>query len=123
MEYDNDRLRRHTPKVEIYYWILLVLLNPLANSITLFTRDPVIWPVLLLVSLLVLPAYIAYSRIVGLILPSRKRKTFLLLVSLLALLVIQSFLLAVDSLILKFPLSPGERAYFAFGPLTLASNT
>jgi two-component system, LytTR family, sensor kinase len=119
MEYDNDRLRRHTPRMEIFYWVLLVLLSPLSNSITIFPRDPIIWPVLLLVNGVLLPAYLAYSRIMGLALTARRQRIFLVLMSLLSLLVIQSFLLAADSFLLKFPLSPGERAYFAFGPWTL----
>jgi two-component system LytT family sensor kinase len=120
MEYDNDRLRRQTPKMEIFYWVLLVLLNPLTNSITVFPRDPIIWPVLLLVNGILLPAYLAYSRIIGLALTARRQRSFLVLMSLLSLLVIQSFLLAVDSFLLKLPLSPGERAYFTYGPWTLA---
>ena len=105
--------------MEIFYWVLLVLLSPLTNSITIFPRDPIIWPVLLLVNGVLLPAYLAYSRIMGLALTARRQRSFLVLMSVLSLLVIQSFLLAVDSFLLKFPLSPGERAYFMFGPWTL----
>ena len=62
MEYDNDRLRKHTPKMEVFYWVLLLLLAPMTNSLTIFPRSWWMWPVLLLLNGLLLPIYLVYSR-------------------------------------------------------------
>jgi two-component system LytT family sensor kinase len=129
MEYDNDRLRKRPPRLEISYWILLVLLAPLTNSIALFPHSPWMWPVLLLINALLLPAYIVYSRIIGTVLTTTNgttitlrnsrtirssRTTFTILLSILSFLVIQAFLHVLYSLILKFDIRPDERAYFNF---------
>src|SRR5215831_16522309 len=63
MEYDNDRLIRPSYKIEIFYWALLALFNPVFNSLTYFLRDIKMWPVLLFVNLIVLPLYIVYARV------------------------------------------------------------
>jgi LytS/YehU family sensor histidine kinase len=63
MEYDNDRLIRPSYKIEIFYWALLALFNPVFNSLTYFLRDVKMWPVLLFVNLIVLPLYIVYARV------------------------------------------------------------
>ncbi|MBS1603301.1 MAG: histidine kinase [Bacteroidetes bacterium] len=135
MEYDNDRLRKRPPRLEISYWILLVLMAPLTNSLSLFPHSPWMWPVLLLINALLLPAYIVYSRIVGTVLTTTKgatitirksrtihssRSTFTILLSILSFLVIQAFLHVLYSLILKFDIRPDERAYFNFQGPSLA---
>lgn len=128
MEYDNDRPRKRPPKLEIFYWILLALLTPLTNSVTLFPRDPRIWPVLLLVGGLLLPTYIVYSRIMGSALTRSNRTIlsiwrnpvpFIILLSILFFLIIQTFLQAIYTIILKFPLSAGEHFYFALRTPTI----
>jgi two-component system, LytTR family, sensor kinase len=119
MEYDNDRIRKPTSGLEKFFWVLFVLIYPLINAITLFPLDPGIWPVLLLVNLVLLPAYLLYSRILGPVLLLGSRRGFAVLMSLLSALVIQAFLVAVYSLISKFPLSPEEKSYFSLSPVTL----
>jgi len=129
MEYDNDRPRKRPPRLEIFYWIILALLTPLTNSITLFPRDPRIWPVLLLVGGLLLPTYIVYSRVMGSALTRSNRTIlsiwrnpvpFIILLSVLFFLIIQTFLQAIYTIILKFPLSAGEHFYFALRTPTIA---
>jgi len=119
MEYDNDRVRRRTDKTEIFYWLLFVLINPLINGASLFLRDPRIWPVLLLVSLLLFPAYLLYSRTMGSVFLIHQRRGAATLMTILSFLVIQTFLFVVYSLIVKFNLSPWERAYFTFSTTTV----
>lgn len=119
MEYDNDRLRRRTDKTEIFYWGLFVLIYPLINITTLFLRDPRIWPVLLFLSFLLFPGYLLYSRIMGSVFLTQRRRSFAILMTILSFLVIQAFLFAVHSLIAKFNLSPWERAYFSFSATTI----
>jgi two-component system LytT family sensor kinase len=119
MEYDNDRLRKHPYKIELFYWVFFVLLNPLVMGSTVFLRDWRIWPVLLLVNLAVFPAYLLYSRVSGPVFLFRKRWLIFILLSILSFAVIQLFLYAIYSLILKFPLSPAEQAYFNYSSATV----
>jgi len=64
MEYDNDRIIKGTYKIELYCWILFVLINPLVNSLGSFPHQKPAWYLLMAVSLLVSPLYILYSRII-----------------------------------------------------------
>lgn len=113
MEYDNDRPRKRAPKAEVFYWILLLLVQPVSNALTVFINTPSAWPLLLVVSLLVFPAYIIYSRIMGLALTAPGRRIFQVLLTIGFFLLIQVFLLAIFSLVLKFPLTIGQRFYFS----------
>ncbi len=119
MEYDNDRLRKHPYKIELFYWVFFILLNPLVIGSTVFLRDWRIWPVLLLVNLAVFPAYLLYSRVSGPVFLFRKRWLIFVLLSILSFAVIQLFLYAIYGLILKFPLSPAEQVYFNYGSATI----
>ena len=119
MEYDNDRKRKHTDKIELFYWGALILINPLVNAVTVFISDIRIWPVLLLVNLAVFPAYLLFSRMMGPVLLGRKRLVFFIFISTLSFIVIQAFLMLVYSLIAKFPLGPAEHAWFTYSISTL----
>ena len=124
MEYDNDRLRKRAPRLEIFYWVLLVLLQPVTSGVTSFPSAPAAWLLLLLANLLAFPAYVLYARIIGPALPGAEptekkrnrqtgRRRFAVLLTILSFLVIQAFLLAVSSLFSKFPLKPALHAYFS----------
>ena len=119
MEYDNDRPRKRAPKAEIFYWILLLLVQPVTNAVTVFVTSPSAWTALLFVSLMVFPAYIIYSRIMGQALTVSGRRIFAILLTILSFLTIQVFLLAIYSVLLKFPLSIGQRFYFSLRPMTM----
>ncbi|HEV9036570.1 MAG TPA: sensor histidine kinase [Puia sp.] len=119
MEYDNDRPRKRAPKAEIFYWILLLLVQPMTNSLTVFIDSPGAWVQLLLISLLVFPAYIIYSRIMGLALTTSGRKVFPILLTVGFFLIIQVFLLAIYSLMLKFPLTIGQHFYYSLQSRTM----
>ena len=118
MEYDNDRPRKRAPKAEVFYWILLLLVQPVSNALTVFINTPSAWPLLLVVSLLVFPAYIIYSRIMGLALTGPGRRIFPVLLTIGFFLIIQVFLLAIFLLVLKFPLGIGQRFYFSLRSTT-----
>lgn len=133
MEYDNDRIRKHPPKLEIFYWIVLILLAPVTNSITVFPTKPITWPILLLVSLSLLPAYIIYSRIMGSALsdPTQNRSLaqsrmlartpFAILLTILSFLVIQAFLHAVYAIVISIlHNTPETRSFFTFKGSTIA---
>src|SRR5258708_17140699 len=123
MEYDNDRIRRRANRIELFYWGLLVLINPIVNAFTLFLSDPRIWPVLLLVNLAVFPAYLLYSKVMGPVFLFQRRRWFFILLSVFSILVIEVFLFSLYSLLLQFPLSPAERSYFSYNPGFLARES
>jgi two-component system LytT family sensor kinase len=121
MEYDNDKLRKRTPRLEMLYWVILVLLQPLTCIITIFPTRPKIWILPLLISLMVFPGYVLYARIVGPTLPGETRplrhaewlgkRWFTVLMTILSFLVIQAFLFAIYALLGKASLAPALRAY------------
>ncbi|HEY6976123.1 MAG TPA: histidine kinase, partial [Chitinophagaceae bacterium] len=119
MEFDNDRPIKPAYRIEIFYWILLGIMNPLVNCLTLFLGDPGIWAVLFLVNLVMLPAYLLYS---GTIVPKflfQNRYIAFACISILSFIVIQGLLFAVYSVILKFHISPYERSYFTYDSVTM----
>jgi two-component system LytT family sensor kinase len=121
MEYDNDRLRRHPYKIEIFYWVFFIFLYPLVNGVTLFLGDWKIWPLLLLVNLAVFPAYLLYSKVSGPVFLFRKRWAIFVLLSILSFFVIQLFLYAVYSLVIRIPFAGHGQAaaYFTYSPSTM----
>ena len=118
MEYDNDRLIKPVYNIEIFYWTLIILMNPLVNVITVFLTEWRIWLVLLLVGLAVFPAYLLYSRLMGHFL-LQKRFIFFMFGSVLYFLIIQTLLFGIYSVILKFNLSPAAQSYFTFNTSTI----
>lgn len=118
MEYDNDRLIKPVYTIETFYWILLVLSNPLINGITIFQSDWKPWLILLLVSAFVFPAYLLYSRLMGPFL-LQKRTNFFILGSLFYFLILHIVLFAVYSVIIKFPLTSTAKIYFEYDYRTI----
>ena len=118
MEYDNDRPVKSAYKIVIFYWVLLALLNPLVNSLTIFWGDPAIWPALFLVSLFTLPVYILYYGTVPGFLLQKKIIAFVL-ISIGYFATIHVLLLAIYSVILKFNLSGNENSYFTYSYPTI----
>lgn len=62
MEFDNDRLIRPYRKVEIWYWVLVALLNPLVNFLTVFSRWPTMVFELLFINVIPFLLYLLFSR-------------------------------------------------------------
>ena len=112
MEYDNDRLRRHTSRTEIFYWTLLGLLHPVTDSITVFAADLPGWILTILVGGIVFPLYLVYSHLMGTFFLFRPRKLLAVVFSLLSFGVILTLIYAIYVFFLKFDLRPVERAYF-----------
>ena len=119
MEYDNDKPRKQPPKMEKFYWIMLLLLSPLTNSLTIFPQKPGVWLILLVLNGALLPAYVIYSRIMGAALDHRSRKVFPILLSLLSFLVILTFLHSVYSLLLNIHPFPTLKDYLSFHGTTI----
>jgi two-component system LytT family sensor kinase len=119
MEFDNDRPIKPAYKIEIFYWTLLGIMNPLVNCLTLFLGDPGIWAVLFLVNLIVLPAYILYSHTIVPKFLFQNRYAAFTFISLFSFIAIQALMFAVYSIILKFHISPYEQSYFTYDYITI----
>ena len=113
MEYDNDRVIKPAYTIETFYWILLVLMNPLVNGVTVFLTEWAAWLVLPVISLAVLPVYLLYSRLMGAFL-MQKRYLVFSLGSILCFLIIQIFLFTIYSIILKLPMGPTAQYFFFY---------
>ncbi len=53
-----------TRKSEIFYWVLVALLNPVINGLSFFAKAPVVLVCMLVINLILLPFYIIYSRVI-----------------------------------------------------------
>ncbi len=118
MEFDNDRIVKRAYSIEFFYLALLILINPLVNGLIFFVNDLRMWPVLLLVSFVVFPSYVLYSRVIV----ARyllRRSRFNILPAILFFLILLGFLYVFYSLILSFPLSGTEQQYFDFNYKTI----
>jgi two-component system LytT family sensor kinase len=122
MEFDNDRIVKKAYKIEFFYLGLLILINPLVNGLLFFFTDIRIWPLLLLVSLAVFPAYVLYSKVIVAKFLFR-RSRFDILAAAIFFLILLGFLYVIYSLILSFPLSAVEKQYFDLTYKTMARES
>jgi len=121
MEYDNDKLRKRTPRLEMLYWVILGLLQPVTCVITIFPSKPGFWILPFFMSCLVFPGYVLYARIAGPALPGDSRPLkyihwlgkpwFTVLLTIVSFLVIQGLIWAVYALLGSFSQAPMVHAY------------
>ena len=116
MEYDNDRKITPTTKIEIFCWIVIALINPLINAFTILWIDPRIWIVLLLINLLMLPAYLIYARIIIPKLLYKQRPILFILASIGFFAFMHLLLMAIYAFIMGFQPLLIEQAYFSYKP-------
>jgi len=122
MEYDNDRIIKGTYKSELICWVIFFLLYPLVNSLGTFPHQKSAWIVLTGISLLLLPLYILYSRLI--VARSLFKKKYLVFAALSGF-----FVLLVHSvlfLFFKIPhalISGTGTEYFFYSPLNAARET
>ncbi len=122
MEFDNDRIIKGTYKSELVCWALFALMSPLVNSLGIFPQQPAAWIVLLVVSLLLLPLYILYARIVV------PRFLFMRKYPLFGLLTFGCMLLVLIVVLLLYQLVPSiitnnAPGYFLYSATTIARET
>jgi sensor histidine kinase YesM len=118
MEFDNDRPVKRAYRIEILYWILLALMNPLVNCLTIFLHDAKIWWFLFAVNLFLLPAYIFYSLIIVPRFLFEKKYIQYFALTILFLAIIQLLLFGIYSLIWDFS-SQTEQSYFTYSFSTI----
>ncbi|PWT78178.1 MAG: hypothetical protein C5B59_02265 [Bacteroidetes bacterium] len=116
MEYDNDRKLAPTNNTEIFCWVLLAILQPLVNSLTLFWIDRRIWIVLFIINLALLPIYMIFSRLVVARFLFRHRYFVFALLSVGFFLLMHAITFAIYSIVLDFQPLLIEEAYFTYRP-------
>jgi LytS/YehU family sensor histidine kinase len=118
MEFDNDRPVRRAYRIEIFYWVLLAVMNPLVNSLVVFLHDAKIWWFLFAVNLFLLPAYIFYSVVIVPRFLYEKKYVQFSVLTILFLVAIQLLLFCIYSLIWDFS-SSTEQSYFTYSASTI----
>lgn len=120
MEYDNDRKINRAYKAELFFWIALVALKPLITTVTVFWFFPAFSIALVLMSLVLFPAYLLYANLVVHGFLFKKKYLAFGALSILSVLLILLLAIALNSFILQFSLRPPEEFYLHYGPRTLA---
>jgi two-component system, LytTR family, sensor kinase len=113
MEYDNDKIIKPSYKIELFYWGMLAFFNPIFNCLTYFLHSWKMWPLIFIVNLLLLPAYIVYAR---LLVPRwffNKKPLVFLLVSIAFFILVQVLLWGINSFI-NYQLARKEIPYFTY---------
>lgn len=118
MEFDNDKIIKPSYRVEIFYWVLLVLLNPLLNGATLFLKGLHLWPILILVNALLFPIYFFYSRIIVTKFLFQKKKSRFFFYVIVLFVISHLVLSGIYSVFLLFDILPNERTYFTYNAAT-----
>jgi len=118
MEYDNDRKISPTSRIEVFCWILVGLLNPLLNSITIFWFDKRIWVALFFISLFLVPGYLLYSRWIVPKLLFRNRLLAFIFSSIAFFIFMQALLLCIYAIVMSFQPLLVEQSYFSYKPKT-----
>jgi two-component system, LytTR family, sensor kinase len=122
MEYDNDRIVKGTYKIELYCWLLFVLINPLVNSLGIFPHQKMAWIVLIVINLLLLPLYILYSRIIVPKLLFTRHDLVYGLSTVLFFLLLHSILFLLYKAVQLFIHGAGEE-YFSYSTITVARES
>ena len=89
MEYDNDTLRRRTSRIEIFGWIVIGLLSPVTDCITMLTAHYSSCITAIVVGGLIFPLYLLYSRFVGAMFLNDRRRILAWLLSIGSFFIIQ----------------------------------
>jgi hypothetical protein len=105
-------------KIELFYWGILVIFNPLFNSLIWFPRDLKIWAGIFMVSLAVLPAYIIYGRVLAPKFLFGKKPFLFVLISIAFFILIQLALWGIFSLISQ-SITERAAAYFSYSTSTI----
>jgi two-component system LytT family sensor kinase len=115
MEYDNDRIIKGTYRAEVFCWLIFVLVNPLVSSLGIFPHQKIVWIILLVISLLICPVYILYSRIAVPKFLFAGNYLLFILSTILLFLLIHSLLFLLYKIPQSFARGPAEE-YFLYSP-------
>ena len=119
MEYDNDTLRRRTSRIEIFGWIVIGLLNPVTDCITMLTAHWASCVTAIVVGGLIFPLYLLYARFVGAMFLDDRRRILAWLLSIGSFFIIQLYIFSLYAIMRTFVCHPEQQAWVAFKILTI----
>ncbi len=122
MEYDNDRIVRGTHKSELFCWLIFVLINPVVNSLGIFPNQKTAWIVLLVISLLLLPLYMLYSRLIVIKFLFKKKYLIYGLLTIFFYFLVLTLLLPLNTIAETIVRGPGQY-YFSFSTINVIRET
>ncbi len=114
MEFDNDRKIPPPNRIELFYWLLLGIINPLVSGLTFFLTDFQTWLVLFLVNLALLPAYVLYARLIVPRFFFQHKNTLFIFISFGFFILVQLVLFAICALVFKVISIQDEKFHFLF---------
>ncbi|MEO5592076.1 MAG: sensor histidine kinase [Chitinophagaceae bacterium] len=118
MEYDNDRIIKGTYPIEVYCWVLFALISPVVSSLGVFPHQKTAWLILLFISLVVLPLYVLYARIIVTRFLFTKKWLLFGICTIAFFLVLHLLLFLLYKIL--FPLVPDQgRYYFSYSSLSM----
>jgi two-component system, LytTR family, sensor kinase len=119
MEFDNDRKISHPYKLEIFFWVALIVLNPLVTTITSFWFSPSFFIALLFISLLLFPAFILYTRFIVPKFLFQKKYFAFAVSSIMFFFLMQLLSISIHKFILQFSLELNEQFYLSYSARTI----
>ena len=122
MEFDNDRIVKGVSRLELFCWILFAVAAPLANGLTAFPDHKLIWISLFVISIMLLPLYILYSRMVVKKFLFTGRYTGFVLLNVIFFLFLHLLLFLLYKLFLSFDSGPGQ-PYFSYSAITITRES
>ena len=122
MEFDNDRKVQALYKTEIFFWTILVFLNPIVTTITMFWFHPSFLIALLFINVLCFPAYLFFARFIVPKFLFQKKYILFALISVAFLFCMFMLIAGIQSFILQFPLQLPEQFYLSYSARTIARN-
>jgi two-component system, LytTR family, sensor kinase len=119
MEYDNDTLRRRTSRIETFCWIVVALLAPVTECITMLTAHWASCADAIVVGGLIFPLYLLYARFVGVLFLQPRSRFLAWLLSIGSFFVIQFYIFGLYAILRTFVCYPEQKVWTAFNTLTI----
>jgi two-component system, LytTR family, sensor kinase len=122
MEYDNDKIVKGTHKSELFCWLFFAIIYPIVNSFGVFPNQKIAWVVLVVISFLLLPLYMLYSRLVVIKFLFKKKYLIYILSTVLFYFFILTVQLPLHKIAESIVRGPGQY-YFSFSTASITRET
>jgi two-component system, LytTR family, sensor kinase len=122
MEYDNDRIVKGTHKSELYCWLFFAIINPVVIGLGIFPNQKITWVVLLVISFLLMPLYMLYSRLIVIKFLFRKKYLIYALLTVFFYFLLLTLMLPLHKIAEAIVRGPGQY-YFSFSNNSIIRET
>jgi two-component system LytT family sensor kinase len=122
MEYDNDRKISRPYKMELFFWVMLVAMQPLVTTITSFWFLPEFFIALLFIGVGLFPAFLLYARFIVPKYLFQKRYYAFVLCSVVFLFLVLLLSVGIHKFILLFSLRMPEQFYLSYSARTITRD-